>query len=476
MEKQTAKYRQILDVVQNMIAEGVLKPGDRVPSLRSLSADLGVSVNTVREAYWELESSQIIEAIPQSGYFVRPSLPGQAEQTAEVFSPDPCEVSLCQVYANFQEQGMPAAGMNLGISHLDEDLRPRQKLSRYFQEVFREQSSESFNYSMAPGLQELREQIARYALQGGVDVSPREVVVTNGCNEAVFLAMRSICSPGDIIAIESPVYFNFLQLLQELGIKIIEIPSTPEKGMSIEALRFAFERFDIKAVFSITTFNNPLGSTLSDADKQALVELINEKESFLIEDDIYADLHSGRHRPRSCKSWDTEGRVLLCSSFSKTVEPGVRLGWVLGGRMLNRIIRLKTLLNIGTSTPTQKAFARFLKEGGYDRHLRKIRGIISDYREQMRNVVLETFPEGTSVSNPDGGLVIWVTLPSHMDSMELYYSALDKGIIIAPGSLFTCSDKYGSAFRLNAGHWNTGVEQTIRVLGRLAREQAKNIA
>ncbi len=476
MEKQQAKYRKILDLIEKMIAEGVLKPGDRVPSLRSLSFDLGVSVNTVREAYWELESRQIIEAIPQSGYFVRQSLPGNAEESEQFFSPDPCEVSLCQVYANFQEQGMPEAGTNLGISTLDENLRPRQKLSKYFQEIFREQDSGTFNYSMAPGLQELRDQIARYALQGGAEVSPREVVITSGCSEAVFLALRSICEPGDIVAIESPVYFNFLQLLQELGLKIIEIPSTADRGMSIEALRFAFDRFDIKAVFTIPNFNNPLGATIPDEDKQALVELINRQKSFLIEDDIYADLHSDRHRPRSCKSWDTEGRVLLCSSFSKTVEPGTRIGWVLGGQMLKRIIKLKTLINIGTSTPTQKAFARFLKEGGYDRHLRKIRSLITDNRKNMRDAVLASFPEGTTVSNPAGGLVLWVTLPGEMDTMDLYYSALEKGIIIAPGSLFTCSEKYSNAFRVNAGIWNSEVEQTIAILGRLAAKKAKSIA
>ena len=371
MEKESKKYRQIHNLIHKMISEGVLKPGDRIPSLRSMSSDLGVSVNTVREAYWELESRQIIEAMPQSGYFVRSELPRIKAVSSDEFSLDPCEVSLCRVYASFQEQGLPASGMNLGISMLDESLRPRRKITRHFQEILRNQNQDTFNYSMAPGLTELREQIARYALQGGAEVSPRDIVITAGCNEAVFLALRSICVPGDIVAIESPVYFNFLQLLKELGIKIIEIPSDPVHGMSIDALRFAFDRYNIRAVFSIPNFSNPVGSTMPDAHKEALVELIHQRQSFLIEDDIYADLHSQKHRPRSCKSWDREGRVLLCSSFSKTMEPGLRIGWVICGQHLSSIIKLKTLINIGTSTPNQMAVAGFLKEGGYDRHLRK---------------------------------------------------------------------------------------------------------
>ena len=214
MEKESKKYRQIHNLIHKMISEGVLKPGDRIPSLRSMSSDLGVSVNTVREAYWELESRQIIEAMPQSGYFVRSELPRIKAVSSDEFSLDPCEVSLCRVYASFQEQGLPASGMNLGISMLDESLRPRRKITRHFQEILRNQNQDTFNYSMAPGLTELREQIARYALQGGAEVSPRDIVITAGCNEAVFLALRSICVPGDIVAIESPVYFNFCSCLR----------------------------------------------------------------------------------------------------------------------------------------------------------------------------------------------------------------------------------------------------------------------
>ncbi len=460
---------QVAQRIMSLIESGVLKKGQKIPPLRSLSEQLNVSMNTVREAYWKLENKNYIEAVPQSGYYVRP-LPAPAERAKEVQPADldPREVSICQVYSALKAAEAGQKIVQLGVALLNRDYWPKQKISHFFKEAIQRHPAEAFDYIMPPGYPPLREQIALLGLHSGLQLSPDDLIVTNGCQEAVFLSLMAICKPGDAVAIESPVYFNFLSLLDRLQITPIEIPSVEGEGINLEVLEFALEHNSIKAVFVISNFTNPTGTVMPTQKKKRLLELLRRFDVPLVDDDVYGDLAHGS-RPDTCKAYDTDGRVVLCSSFSKTISPGLRLGWVAPGRYYDDVIGFKRILDIGCPSVNQIAISIFLQEGGYERHLRKIRQGLKETVEATRREILESFPAGTTVSNPQGGFLLWVTLPEGYDTMDLYFRALEENILIAPGCLFSRKGGFSNCMRINAGSWNLGVRNAIKRLAEMLK-------
>jgi len=469
------RYEQVAEKVLGLIENSVLKEGDRIPSMRQLAADLGVSVNTVKEAYWTLEKNNHIEAVPQSGFYVKKRIREHEPAPLDPSQMDPQQVGLCQIYGAFQYSGKYSPELNLGISNLHPDFWPVEKLEKCMQEAIRYHDPDSFSYIMSPGYPELRKQIARLGLSGGMDLNPEEIIITNGCHEAIFLTLMTVCKPGDTVVYESPIYFSSLLLLQRLNLKLIEIPSSMKEGMSLDTIKFVLDNHPVKAVFTIPNFNNPLGFVMPDEKKREMVKLLETYKVTLIEDDIYGDLYY-ESRPAACKSYDTSGNVILCSSITKTVAPGLRIGWVVpGDAYYDEITRLKTLLNISTAGINQIAAARFLKEGGYDRHMRNLRLSLKSQVIEVRNCILENFPEGTTVTDPAGGSLLWVTLPEGIDTLEIYHEALKKNILIAPGCLFSVKQRYANCMRINAGYWNEKIRKAIVYLGKLCREDRPGI-
>ena len=467
-------YGQVAEKILNLIHNGVLKEGDKIPSIRQLSRELNVSINTVKEAYWKLERQNYIVAVPQSGFYVK-KRPADSSPR-EVIDPsrlDPQEVSLCRIYGAFQNMGQCTPEVSLGIATLNPEFWPTQKMGRFFQEAMRYQADESSNYIMPPGYKQLREQIARQGLSCGMDLSPDDIIVTNGCHEAIFLALMVLCKPGDSVVFESPIYFNMFQLLQQLDLKIIEMPSSPLEGVGLDTLRFVLENHPVRAVFSISNFNNPLGFSMPAWKKQKLVQLLSEYDIPLIEDDIYGDLFF-KARDGCCKSYDTGGNVILCSSFSKTLAPGLRVGWIVPGKYYDPVIKMKTLMNISTASINQIVVSRFLKEGGYERYLRNLRKILQKQMAAMRAAILKYFPKWTKVTNPGGGFLIWVELPEPVDTDVIYQEAIQKNILFAPGSLFTVKGMYTNCMRLNAGYWNDQTESAVQYIGRLCTSYLKD--
>jgi DNA-binding transcriptional MocR family regulator len=467
MQNKITRYEQVSQRIRHLIENGALKEGDRLPSLRQMSEEMQVSINTVKEAYWRLENQYHITAVPQSGYYVRkqPQL-SQAHAPVDPTQLDPQEITLCQIFGAFQDVGQATPEIRLAVAHMDPDFWPAKKLSRYFQEAALYQPDEAFTYLIAPGSRELREQIAQQGLSCGLDISPDEVVITNGCQEAIFLALMTICEPGDTVVLESPIYFSLIDLLQQLKLKIIEIPTSDDEGISLETLRFVLDNHTVKAMFSIPNFNNPMGFTMPSWKKKKLVNLLARRGVPLIEDDIYGDLCFGP-RPEPCKVYDTKGEVILCSSFSKTIAPGLRVGWMLPGKYTDQVNRLKTLVNISNSPINQMVAARFLKEGGYRKHMRRVRQQLQVQVEALRASVLKYFPAGTKVTHPDGGLFVWIELPDGLDAELLYRKAVQAGILFAPGTLFSIHNRYHHHLRLSSGTWNERVEKAIAHLGRL---------
>lgn len=464
-------YEQVAEQVARLINEGTFRTGERIPSVRGLSRKMGVSLSTVMAAYGLLENRGLIEARPQSGYYVRarlssvprpskPKIPSRAAVPKTLSVDDICLMLL----GSMSNRDL----VPLGGALPDPELLPVDRLTRTLSTVTRRFKIQSVSYDVLPGCKALRTQVARRAMTAGCLLTPDQIVTTHGCFEAVNLALRAVCRPGDTVAIESPIFYGFLQMIQTLGLQAIEIPADPAEGISLSALRYAIEHHKINACMVVSNFSNPLGSCMSDENKKNLVDLLAVQNIPLIEDDIYGDICFQNERPIVAKAFDKKGLVMLCSSYSKTIAPGYRVGWIAPGTFQSQIERLKVLSNGATAMPNQLAVAEFLANGGYDHHLRRIRRVYAIQTAAMARTVEDYFPEGTKVTRPTGGYVLWVECPSYVNALKLYQMSLEAGISIAPGPVFSIKGKFQNCLRLNAGFWSPEIENAVSAVGRLA--------
>ena len=467
-------YEEVAGRIARLIEQGTFRTGDRIPSVRNLSRQMQVSISTVVKAYFLLENHGLIEARPQSGYYVRSrSAVISAEPESLASFAVPTRVSISELVMMVMRDMRNPDIVPLGVAIPNPELLPVDKLNRALFSVARRHKFQGVSYDFTPGNKALRIQLAKRAMISGCSLTPDQIVTTNGCLEAVVLSLRAVCRPGDTVAIESPIFYNLLQAIEMLDLKALEIPTHQRTGISLHALRNAIERNTIHACLVIPSFNNPFGSCMPEERKRELVELLAEHDIPLIEDDVNGDLGFSYDRPKTAKSFDKKGLVMLCSSFSKTLAPGYRVGWVAAGKFQDQIEHLKAVTNIATASLPQMAVAEFLANGGYDHYLRKIRGIYSRHTASMAQAVERYFPEGTKVTHPSGGFVLWVEMPEYVDSIRLYEQALEAGITIAPGSIFSASQKYRNFIRLNAAYWSEKIEAALVIVGKLAARMEK---
>ncbi len=467
-------YEQLAAHIEQAITSGALRIGQRVPSVRSLSRQHGVSIATVLAAYRLLEDRSLIQPRPQSGYYVR-STPAPPPELPEITRPSkaPTAVSNAEIIYQFlREAGRPSI-IPLGAACPSTDQMPIRTLSRIAASIARRAPLTSNAYDLPPGCAALRRAVARCAVDAGVTVSPDQIVTTTGSTEAISLCLRVVAKAGDTVAIESPTYYGVLQTIASLGMKALEIPTCPRDGISLDALRYALDQSRVKAVLLQPSFNNPLGSSMPVEARKAVVAMLSERRIPLIEDDIYGDLpFQPTGRLPACKAFDTEGWVLLCSGFSKTLSSGMRVGWCAPGRFFDDVARLKVFSTFASATLPQMAVAEFLESGGYERHLRKIRRVYASQVQRIRSLVGQYFPPGTRATDPAGGFVLWIELDKSIDSTTLHEAALRNDISIAPGPIFSASGRYRHFIRLNCGlQWTDRIEPAIERLGQLIRER-----
>lgn len=471
ISKRAPLYENIASKIVGLVDEGTFNPGDRVPSIRQLSHQFQVSINTVKMAYGFLEDRRVIESRPQSGYYVTARLPGiPREPKLDREQLNPAEITSSDVVLQVMGDVMNPRLIQFGAAIPAPDLIPVAKLNRMLSTESRRFKEESTGYSMPPGNIRLRTQIARLMLRAGCTLSPDEIIITNGATEAVFLALRTLCRPGDTLLIGTPIYFNFLQLIQSLGIRVLEIPMSPVDGIHPEDVEAALEQHKVQACMVISNFNNPLGNCMSDHAKQKLLKVLKKYGVPLIEDDINGDLSFATQRPSVIKSFDAAGHGMLCSSFSKTLAPGYRLGWIAPGRYFDAVKRQKLVTNIASPTPTQLTVAEFLISGGYEHHLRSIRKIYGKKVAQMADAVASCFPPGTRITRPDGGFTLWIELPEPADSLQLYKLAHQMGISIAPGHIFSTTSRFRNYIRLNAALWSEETRWAVEALGNMVHK------
>lgn len=466
------KYIQVAEALEKLIQNEVLAIGDKLPSIRILSEEYGISLGTALQSYYHLEGKGLVEARPKSGYYVRfnnkrlPTTPAVVQQ-----APIASDVSIEEMIENVFKNKNAKDLIDISQSAPAVELLPTAKLNKSVVWALRNDSRHVMEYEDIHGYKDLRNQVAKLCFNWGGKINPDDVIVTAGCMEALFISLKAVTGPGDIVAVESPTFFGIFRIIESLGLKAMEISTDPQNGVDLQDLEWKIKRFGIKACLFVTNFNNPLGSLMPDAKKKELVGLISKYRIPLIEDDIYGQLYFGEKRPKTCKSYDTDGWVLYCSSLSKSLAPGYRIGWVVPGRFLNKVRSLKIACTVSGTTITQVAIAHFLSMGRYEYHLKKLRRSLFTQRQRYLQGITTHFPDNVKVTQPEGGFVLWVELSKSINAFRVYNEAFKYGVSIAPGQIFSPRGMYANCLRIGFGSpYDKKADYGLQVVGSIIKK------
>ena len=463
---------QVADGLEKMIMDEILRIGDKLPLVRVLSEEYGISMGTAFQAYYQLEAKGLVESRPKSGYYVRfnnkrfPELPGTTKP--DILSHD---VSVKEMIKTIYTDIVASDVLNFALAVPDSSLLPAAKLNKSVVYALRNTRDHCVNYEDVQGNAELRQQITRLAFNWGGKVNPEEVIITSGCLEAVIMCLKAVTVYGDTVAVECPTYFGINQAIESLGLKVMEIASDPVTGIDLGYLQKLIKKSSIKACVFVPTFNNPFGSCMPDENKKKLVEIVTSNNIPLIEDDIYGELYFGKNRPRTCKYYDTKGLVMYCSSISKSLAPGYRIGWAIPGKFTEQVKQMKRIQNISCPTLTQAAIAHFLKHGRYEYHLKNLRKALHTQSLRYVQAIIKYFPPDTKVSRPQGGFILWLELNKKINAFKLRSIAMEHKISIVPGKIFSSGTNYTNCIRLSFGKpWSKEVDEGLMILGKLIKE------
>ncbi|MDR3433697.1 MAG: PLP-dependent aminotransferase family protein [Rouxiella aceris] len=461
------RYQQLAQTLRRQIDAQVWLPGDKLPSLRESCKQSGLSLMTVLQAYQLLESQGILFARPQSGYYVAPRQPVAAPNALHTLHAAE-QIDVNDAIFDILKAGQDPHIVPFGSAFPDPTLFPQPRLARSLASAVRRMSPHSAIANLPPGNEELRRNIAQRYAQQGIEVTPDEIVITSGAMESLGLSLQVVTQPGDWVAIESPAFYGVLQAIERRKLKAVAIPMDSQQGMDLDALEQALHTYPIKACWLMSNFQNPLGCTMSVQKKQRLVSILQAHQVVLIEDDVYAELYFNGERPLPLKMSLYRQQILHCSSFSKCLAPGFRVGWVAAGKYAERIQRLQLMSTLSASVPMQLALADFLHQGGYDQHLRRLRRQLELRQIVMRNAIINTFPAGTTVSQPEGGYFLWLDLGEGVSAAKIYQQALAQGISVAPGTMFAVEERYLHCLRLNTSYvWDARAEKALKTLAEL---------
>ncbi|CDG89461.1 PLP-dependent aminotransferase family protein [Xenorhabdus bovienii] len=462
------RYEQLAGAIRQQIEDDIWQVGDKLPSLRESVKSSGLSLMTVLQAYQLLESQGWIVARPQSGYYVATRLTqfAAAKGGKGLHLSESVEIS-ASIFDVLQACKDPKI-VPFGSAFPDPSLLNEPKLSKILASVARRFVPHSSLENLPPGNEKLRRNISRRYAAHGIHVSPDEIVITAGAMESLSFSLQSVTSPGDWVVIESPAFYGALQAIERLRLKAIAIKTDPRTGIDLDALEEIVQKYPIKACWLMSRFQNPLCNTMPSENKQRLVEILNSSHIALIEDDVYGELYFDQEPPMPIKAWDKENNFMHCSSFSKCLAPGYRVGWVAAGKHAGKIQQLQMMSTVSASAPTQLAVAEYLAHGGYDNHLRRLRRQLEQRQSQVLRAISEYFPDSVKVNSARGGYFLWLEFEPPFNANRLYRLALAKGISIAPGSMFSTSSQFDHAFRLNTSFaWNDVQASAMKTLADL---------
>jgi len=452
------RYQALANQLREGINDGRWKTGERLPSVRELCQSESLSKATVLHALHQLEAAGLLEARPKAGYFVkapkkhkpRPPQPSHSK-------PVPQSVNVPTIFRDIMKHSaafdiLPSAGGNETSSHIVE-------LNRHIGRAMRNHpENKAMYYNEPAGEVALRTQISERYRQFALNINPDQFCITSGCQNALFLALMATCKAGDNVVVESPAFYGVLQLLEQLRLNVIEIPASSETGLDMDAFKSALKTWQVKACIVTPAFATPTGATMPADNRKRLMMLSNQYDIAVIEDDIYGDL-AFETRPAPLKALDSQQRVILCSSFSKALSRDLRIGWICGGRWHDRITQLKLVTQLASNQSLQQGLASFMADGSYRRHLNHYRQTLKQQRDQLVNAIHRYWPASTLFSVPEGGLALWLEMDASLDMQSAYPRALEKGIILTPGSLFSATGQYRNYLRLSFTHPITGARE-----------------
>jgi DNA-binding transcriptional MocR family regulator len=464
-------YERVASELAASIRSGALRQGDKLPSVRHMLRDRRTSAATIVAAYAKLEADGLIEARPRSGYYVRSDSPLLPPRKVKIQS------RAARVHVSAGVEGLVTAlgdpsVLPLGAGTVSSALLPIRSLNRTLATLAREGGTTGATYEAMAGMRSLRRQLARRSVTWGTALEEDDFLITVGATEALHICLRALTRPGDVVAVESPTFFGLLQIIEDLGLRAVEIPVHPEQGIDLDALEQALRAFSIRACLAIPNVHNPLGVILSDERKEKLTKILARRGVPLVEDDIYGDLAFDDSRPRLARAFDRGGNVYTCGSVSKTLAAGYRVGWIIAPEHARPMLeRLKYTHTASTTPFPQMAIAEYLASGRYDRHLRRLRGAMKAQVTRFRQAIAAHFPRGTRISAPSGGFMLWVEMPRPIQAMKLQVDALHEGIAIAPGPIFSARKAFTNCARISCGFpWSPEIEEAIAKLGTLAKK------
>lgn len=465
----TPLYLQIATQMAELIRNGTLARGARMPSVRELARQRGVAQSTVVQAYHWLEDARLIAARPRSGYFVAPRPAALPEPSVSRSLRRPRDVSVDWLGQRILGNPHPADVVSFSSGTPGPDLLDVDRVRRAVTRSAQRHRQLLCTYPSTNGHEDARRAIARYALGLGCSLDPERILVTGGCMDSISLCLRTVTQPGGVVALESPTHFSFLEVLQGLHLKALEIPTHPRHGISLDALQLALETQPVKALIVVPTLSNPLGACMPQAERRRLAQMAARHGLAVIEDAIYNDLAEQEEHRRTVKSYDSAGHVMLCDSFSKTLAPGLRLGWVEAGRWTEPLRRIKDLQAGGQSPVLELALADLILQTGHAAAMRQLRAAIAARMDAVRHEIAQAFPPGTRVSDPPGGLLLWLELPRGLDTVALHQACLAERILVPPGTVFGTGGRFRNCIRIGVGgDWSPEHARTLRRVGALA--------
>lgn len=467
MKAYTFLYEKIAADFSSQILNGLLLAEEQLPSIRKICGKYKVSMSTALKAYYTLESQGLIYTRPQSGYYVKPirklpPLPNVSVPSADMGNEDPSAL-VSKVYNAINSDHVM---LSLGVPA--KDFLPLQQLNKIMCNSVWNLDDHGSGYENIRGSIRLRRQVARMSYDWGGQLTEEDILPTAGCTAAMAHCLMALTEKGDTIAVESPVYFGILQLAKSLGLNLLELPTHPQTGIDLEALKHSLVNHKVKLCLLVSNFSNPMGGTMPIEHKKEVVRLMEHYHVPLIENDMYGDLYFGNKRPVNCKAFDESGLVLLCSSISKTLAPGYRVGWLTPGKFTEKINRIKFSHTISTTPLTQEAIASFLEKGRYENHLKTLRRTLHQNSLRYMEAIEKYFPDDVKVSRPEGGFMLWVEFAKNINTADLYDKAIKLQVSIAPGRMFTLQNQFNNCMRLSYGlPWNDQTHQAIKTIAAL---------
>ena len=439
----TVKYITLARQVIASIEKGHIEANSKLPSLRVFCQLHYISMTTALACYRYLEQHDYIIAEYKKGYYVQPK---KTEKRIVNFPTFQSSVRTKVIRPELQADviGRPS----LATAQLDAKLIDDAMLKRSFRAITK-QADFTLKYDESQGNQRLREQLSKHFNSQGFSCPHEDLVITHGCLDAVLMALECVSKPGDVIAITSPCYSGLLDLLSVLDRAILEIPSTAE-GIELKQLEQAMKGKKITACLLTANHQNPTGHSLSNQQKQQLVELATQYKIPIIEDDVFREISHQRTIPLPLKYFDQHGWVMWCSSVSKTLAPGLRIGWCLPGRFKNKYIQQRMIRTLGHNQPIQLALADYIANEYYAAHIKKVNRALAVHCSDYIEFLQLHLPKESEIFIPNGGLVLWIKI-SKVNTEKLTTILLQQGIDIKSGNLFSTTKLYQDCLRLNIG-------------------------